>query len=108
MKKVSEKPILFFLDFDKAFQVECNASGLAIREVLSQEGKPLTYFSEKLNDAKRKYSSYDLEFYDWVESLKKWRHHLLPKEFIVYMDNHALQFINNQHKLNQQNVKWVE
>lgn len=72
------------------FQVECDARELDIRAVLRQEGKPLAYFSEKLNDAKRKYSTYDLEFYVLFQSLKKWRHYLPPKEFIVYTNNHAL------------------
>lgn len=39
----------------------------------------MAFFSEKLNDAKRKYSSYDLEFYAMVKALNKWRHYLLPK-----------------------------
>ena len=33
---------------------------------------------------------------------------MLPKEFILYYDNHALQFINNQPKLDQKHAKWVE
>ena len=33
---------------------------------------------------------------------------MLPKDFILYFDNHALQFINNQPKLNQKHAKWVE
>ena len=41
------------------FQVDYNASGTTIGVVLSQEGRPDTYFSEKLNDSKRKYSIYD-------------------------------------------------
>jgi hypothetical protein len=40
--------------------------------------------------------------------LKKWRHYLIPKEFILYTDNHALQFITRQEKLNQRHAKWVE
>lgn len=76
--------------------------------VLSQEGRPIAFFSEKLNDAKRRYSSYDLEMYALVQSLKKWRHYLLPKEFIVFTNNQALSFINNQEKLNHRNMKWVE
>jgi hypothetical protein len=89
-KKITKQPILALPDFGKLFQVECDASGIAIGVVLSQEGKPISYFSEKLNDAKKKYSSYDKEFYAIVQALKKWRHYLMPKEFVLYIDNHAL------------------
>ena len=41
------------------FQVDCDASCIAIGVVLSQEGRLKAYFSEKLNDAKRKYFVYD-------------------------------------------------
>jgi hypothetical protein len=33
---------------------------------------------------------------------------LVPKEFVLYSDNHALQFVTQQEKLNQRHVKWVE
>jgi hypothetical protein len=33
---------------------------------------------------------------------------LVPKEFVLYSDNHALQFITRQEKLNQKHAKWVE
>jgi len=88
--------------------VECDANGIAIGVVLSQEGKPVAFFSEKLNEAKRKYSSYDLELYALVQSLRKWRHYLLPKEFVVFTDNHALSFLNNQDKLSHRHIKWME
>ena len=32
----------------------------------------------------------------------------MPKEFLLYSDNHALQFIKNQPKLNQRHAKWVD
>ena len=58
-KKIIEKPVLKLPDFKHSFQVKCDANGVAIGVVLSQEDMPIAYFSEKLNDAKQKYSSYD-------------------------------------------------
>ena len=89
-KKITKQPILRLLDFGKPFQVKCDASGIAIGSMLSQEDKPMAYFSEKLNDEKPKYSLYDKEFYAIVHNLKHWRHYLMPKEFVLYSDNHAL------------------
>jgi hypothetical protein len=61
-----------------------------------------------LNDVKKKYSTYDKEFYVVIKALKKWRHYLIPKEFVLYYDNKALHFITRQDKLNQRHAKWVE
>jgi hypothetical protein len=51
-KKITEQPILVFPDFIKTFQVRCDASGFAIGSVLSQDDRPIAYFSEKMNEAK--------------------------------------------------------
>jgi hypothetical protein len=75
---------------------------------LSQDDRLITYFSEKLNEAKIKYSTYDKEFYAVIQALKKWRDYLVPKEFVLYNNNHALQFVTQQEKLNQKHAKWVE
>jgi hypothetical protein len=88
--------------------VSCDASGVAIDAVLSQDNKTISYFSEKLNDTKRKYSTYDKEIYVVIQALKKWTHYLIPKDFVLYSDNQALQLITRQEKLNQRHDKWVE
>jgi hypothetical protein len=73
--------------------VRCGASGIAIGGFLRQDNKPVAYFSEKLNETKRKYSAYDKEFYAIIQALKKWIHYLVPQEFVLYSENQALQFI---------------
>jgi hypothetical protein len=106
-KKIIEKPGLVLPNFGKTFQVRCDASGIAIGATLSQNNRPVAYFSEKLNDAKEKYSTYGKEFYAVIQDLKKWRHYLIPKEFFLYSDNQDLQFITSKEKLNQRHAKWV-
>jgi hypothetical protein len=61
-QKITEQPILVLPDFQKTFQVKCDASGFAIGAVLSQDDRQIAYFSEKLNEVKVKYSTYDKEF----------------------------------------------
>ncbi|GJR20752.1 RNA-directed DNA polymerase [Tanacetum coccineum] len=106
--KVTEAPVLALPNFDEVFQVECDASRVGIGGVLSQNQRPIAFFSEKLNDARRKYSTYDKEFYAIVRSLDTWRHYLLSNEFVLFSDHEALKFINGQHKLKPRLVKWVE
>ncbi|GJZ14889.1 RNA-directed DNA polymerase [Tanacetum coccineum] len=76
--KVTEAPVLALPNFDEVFQVECDASGVAIG------------------------------IYAIVRSLDTWRHYLLSNEFVLFSDNEALKFINGQHKLKPLHAKWVE
>ncbi|GJR81877.1 RNA-directed DNA polymerase [Tanacetum coccineum] len=69
---------------------------------------PIAFFSEKLNDTRRKYSTYDKEFYAIVRSLDTCRHYLLSNEFVMFSDHEALKFINGQHKLKPSHAKWVQ
>ena len=94
-RKMTQAPILRIPDFSKVFEVACDASGVGIGGVLSQENHPVAFFSEKLNEARMKYSTYDKELYAVVQALKYRRHYLLPQEFVLFSDHEALRFLSS-------------
>ena len=101
---MTEALVMRLPDFDKVIEVECDASGVGIEGGLSQDCHPISYFSEKLNEAKKKYSTYDKELYVVVQALRYWSHYLTPHKFVIYSDHDALRHINSQKKLNAQHV----
>ncbi|KAI0493577.1 hypothetical protein KFK09_023696 [Dendrobium nobile] len=107
-KAITASPVLSLSDFSKVFEVECDASSVGIGAVLSQDGHPIAFFSEKLNEARQKYSTYDKEFYALVRALHHWNHYLLAKDFVLYTDHEALRFLNSQKKLKGRHASWSE
>ncbi|GKV35154.1 hypothetical protein SLEP1_g43457 [Rubroshorea leprosula] len=98
-QKLCIAPILALPSFDKLFEVECDACGVGIVAVLFQEKKHVAYFSEKLSDARKKWTTYDKEFYAMVRALKTWEHYLFGKEFVLYFDHQALKYLSSQKKI---------
>ena len=103
---MTEALVLVLPDFEKLFVVEYDASHLGIGAVLSQEGKPVEFFSEKLSDSKRKYSTYDLEFYALVRAIQHWEHYLAYREFVVCSNHQALRYLSSKKKLSERHAKW--
>jgi hypothetical protein len=74
--KLTHAPLLQLPDFGKTFELQCDASaqcdasGIGISGVLLQEGKPLSYFSEKMSGPSLNYSTYDKKLYALVHVLE--------------------------------------
>jgi hypothetical protein len=107
-QELASAPVLALLDFTKAFEIECDASGMGRGAVLMQDWRPIAYFSEKLSGATLNYPTYDKELYALVRALETWQHYLWPKEFVIHSDHESLKHLKGQGKLNRRHAKWVE
>jgi len=107
-EKLTHAPLLQLPDFGKTFELECDASGVGIGAVLMQGGKPIAYFSEKLNGPVLNYSTYDKELYALIRSLQTWKHYLWSKEFVIHSDHESLKHLRSQTNQNRRHAKWVE
>ncbi|HMC99406.1 MAG TPA: RNase H-like domain-containing protein, partial [Ferruginibacter sp.] len=105
---LTQAPLLQLPDFEKTFELECDASGIGIGGVLIQGGKPVAFFSEKLHGASLNYSTYDKELYALVRVLQTWQHYLWSKEFVIHSDHESLKYLRGQANLNKRHAKWIE
>lgn len=106
-QKMSTTLVLALPSFDKLFKVECDASIVGIDTILSQKGRPVEFFSEKLNEGRSRWTIYELEFCVVIRALKHWEHYIIQRQFVLYSDFYTLKFINTQNNLNQMHAQWI-
>lgn len=104
---MTKAPVLKLPDFSQVFEIYCDASHVGIRGVLSQARYPIVFYSEKLNDNRRRYSAYDLDFYTLIQSLKHWQSYLIHREFILFTDHDSLKYLHSQKKLSPRHARWI-
>ena len=75
--------ILAYPDFSKPFQIHTDASHYQLGAVIAQEGKPIAFYSRKLNDAQTRHTTTERELLSIVETLKEYRNILLGHEIEV-------------------------
>lgn len=95
-------------NFSKPFEVSVDACGIGIGAVLSQEGHPIEYFSEKLSHSRQNLSTYEQELYSLVRALKQWEHYLLANAFILLTDHFSLKFLQSQKSISRMHARWLQ
>jgi hypothetical protein len=89
---MGQEVLLTFPNFQKCFDIHTDASKLQLGSVISQEGKPIAFYSRKLNDAQTRYTTTERELLAIVETLKEFRNILLGQQIRVYTDHKNLTY----------------
>lgn len=87
---LSKQAILAFPNFSKPFEIYTDASLYQLGAVITQDGRPLAFYSRKLNDAQTRYTTTERELLSIVETLKEFRNILLGHTIIIYTDHKNL------------------
>lgn len=100
-------PVLGMPDFAIPFIVETDASGYGLGVVLSQNHRPIAYYSHTLSARARMKSVYERELMAVVMVVQRWRPYLLGHRFIVRTDQQALKHLLDQRQIQLKYKKWV-
>ena len=93
MKKlIARETLLTYPDFTKSFEIHTDASKIQLGACISQDGKPVAFYSRKLNPAQTRYTTTERELLSIVETLKEFRNILLGQQIIVHTDHENLTF----------------
>jgi hypothetical protein len=91
---IAKSVALAYPDFSKPFEIYTDASKFQLGAVISQNDRPLAFYSRKLTDAQTRYTVIEQELLSIVETLREFRTILLGHEIIIYTDHKNLTFTN--------------
>ena len=87
---IAQETLLTYPDFSKPFHIRTDASKRQLGAWISQDGKPIAFYSRKLNPAQTRYTTTERELLSIVETLKEFRSILLGQQIIVHTDHENL------------------
>ena len=92
---IAKETLLTFPDFSKEFEIHVDASNFQLGSCISQEGKPVAFYSRKLQPAQTRYTVTEKELLSIVETLKEFRNILLGQRLKVHTDHQNLIYKSN-------------
>jgi len=100
-QQLTQEKMLTYPQFDKPFIVYTDASDKQIGGVITQEGKPLGFFSRKLTGTQRCYPVTEQELLAITEALKYFKHMLFGHRMVVKTDHKNLTHQLSTHSCNR-------
>ncbi len=76
-----------YLDYSKVFEIYTDASSKQLGAAITQDNRPIAFFSRQLSDTQRKYSITEIELLAVVETLKEFKGMLWGQNIKVFTDH---------------------
>ena len=89
---VAKETLLAYPNFNEPFVIHTDASDQQLGAVISQNEKPIAFYSRKLSPAQTRYTTTERELLAIVETLKEFRNILLGQKITVYTDHENLTY----------------
>jgi hypothetical protein len=87
---IAKETVLAYPDFSKPFEIYTDASSMQLGAVITQDNRPIAFFSRKLSEMQQKYSVTEIELLAKVETLKEFKGMLWGQNIMVYTDHKNL------------------
>ncbi len=84
---IAKETVLTYLDFLKPFEIYTDTSSTQLGAVITQDTRPIAFFSRKLSKTQQKYSVTEIELLAIVETLKEFKGMLWGWDIKVYTDH---------------------
>ena len=110
---ISNEVTLAFPNLEKPFKLSTDASSFAVGGVLSQVDsetgldRPITFYSKRLTDTERKYSTLDKESFSLIYGLKYNRPFLHGREVELVSESEPLVYLLKQTNPSARNARWL-
>ncbi len=70
---IAKETVLAYLDFLKPFEIYTDASSTQLGAMITQDNRPIAFFSRKLSETQQKYSVTEMELLAIVETRKEFK-----------------------------------
>jgi hypothetical protein len=87
---IAKETVLAYPDFLKPFEIYTDASSTQLGAVITQDNRPIVFFSRKLSKTQQKNSATEIELLVIVETLKEFKGMLWGQGIKVYADHKNL------------------
>jgi hypothetical protein len=87
---MAKETVLAYLDFLKPFEIYTDDSSTQLGAMITQDNRPIAFFSRKHSKMQQKYSVTEIELLAIVETLKEFKGMLWGQDIKVYTDHKNL------------------